>query len=121
MINSILINYKLINELKIHENLKEDILKCVQIIVAERIPIKKIGLFGSCSRGEANATSDIDLVVITNHQTTRVERGLIFDAVNCIDLNTKCDIVFYTDEQLISSSRWFEKSIKENVIWIGGI
>jgi predicted nucleotidyltransferase len=44
--------------------------------IAERYSPQEIILFGSYARGEANNSSDVDLLVILDHDTDNVEKAI---------------------------------------------
>ena len=56
-----------INEKKtINKNIRNIALKFRKLLEEEGMPIKKLILFGSYARGEANKESDIDLCIISS-------------------------------------------------------
>ncbi|MFA9463385.1 MAG: nucleotidyltransferase domain-containing protein [Velocimicrobium sp.] len=74
-----------------------------------------IVLFGSYARGEERATSDMDLLVITEKETSRLLRGelcSLFDERNM-------DLVFYTLEQFKHSECLLIQKVKQEgiVLW----
>ena len=54
--------------------------------------VEKIILYGSAARGQANADSDIDLLIVTTHPRTRQQQHQITDAV--FEVNLEFDTTF---------------------------
>jgi predicted nucleotidyltransferase len=50
-------------------------------LLRQRFPVEEIVLFGSKARGEDDAESDIDLLVLTTRELSRSERHEIVDAL----------------------------------------
>ncbi len=73
--------------------------------IAEKVAFsykpKKIILFGSVARGQANNQSDIDLLIIADSKETRPFRvKRIFEAVRGISRNFPLDPIVYSPEEL---------------------
>ena len=70
--------------------------------IAKRFKPEKIVLFGSCARGEAGPSSDLDLLVIMKSNLPRYKRAaplrLLFDRAPC-----PMDILVFTPEEV---KRW---------------
>ena len=70
--------------------------------IAERFKPEKIVIFGSCARGDAGPSSDLDLLVIMKSDLPRYKRTtplrLLFDPTPC-----PMDILVYTPEEV---RRW---------------
>ncbi len=80
--------------------------------------LEAIILFGSCARGEPRLTSDIDLLVITANPLSRTIRGEISsDLEEPLDA-IKTDVIFYTKDQYLQSSRIFTHQIKSEGIYL---
>lgn len=78
--------------------------------------LESIILFGSCARGKPRLTSDIDLLIITTNPLSRAIRGEISsDLEEPLDA-IKTDVVFYTNEQYVHSSRIFTHQVKNEGI-----
>ena len=60
----------------------------------ERFDIRTFILYGSLARGQAHEESDIDLLVVTAHPLTRMERHEITDVV--FEANLRYDTNFST-------------------------
>ncbi len=46
-----------------------------RVLDAELPGLKKVFLFGSCARGEVRSTSDVDLLILTQHRLTERARA----------------------------------------------
>ena len=46
-----------------------------RVLDAELPGLKKVFLFGSCARGEVRSTSDVDLLILTQHRLTELVRA----------------------------------------------
>ena len=46
-----------------------------RVLDAELPGLKKVFLFGSCARGEVRSTSDVDLLILTQHRLTERVRA----------------------------------------------
>ena len=74
-------------------------IKKIADIIAEKFDPEKIILFGSCAHGDADADSDIDLLVIANSDDPRYKRAVpIYRAVG--DIEVGIDILVYTPEEV---------------------
>jgi len=60
--------------------------------VMERFPVVDFLLYGSAARGEADAESDLDLLIVTAHPLTRFRRHEITDIV--FEVNLQFDTNF---------------------------
>lgn len=59
-------------------------------ILRERFPVEKVILFGSKARGEDDAESDIDLLVLTRRPVTVAEKEAMTRAL--FDLELRCGV-----------------------------
>lgn len=76
--------------------------------------VEEIILFGSCARNQCKLGSDVDLLVITDRETKRVERGLVYSDL-CYKLNgVSADIVFATRQQYVEDDNKFFENIKRD-------
>lgn len=87
----------------------------VHEILQENLDCRMIVLFGSYARGEYNALSDFDFLVITEKEVPRSVRGWlhsIFDENNA-------DLVFYTEEVFYNSECFFVQQVKKDgvLLW----
>lgn len=58
---------------------------------------EKAILFGSCARGDADAYSDIDLIVIKRTDKRFLDR--LAEVIRCIDPDFALDVLVYTPEE----------------------
>ena len=63
-------------------------------ILKDGFPVDAVILFGSKARGDDDAESDIDLLVLTNRGVTHAERHAMTEAL--FDLQHELDVVFST-------------------------
>lgn len=94
---------------------KDKLQKLVEIVLSSGIGCTKIVLFGSYARAEYTVTSDIDILVLTVAEVSRVTRGelcSIFDELNA-------DLVFYTEDIFNSSQMLIVKQIRRDgvLLW----
>ena len=85
-------------------------------------PIEQIILFGSKARGDADACSDIDLLLVTSHILHWTEEKAIVEAL--FDLGMMYDVIF--SPLLVSSDEWEhgifrELSIYEEILRDGAV
>ena len=73
-------------------------------VLRERFPVEQIILFGSKARGEDEAESDIDLLVLTRRPLSWPERCQVVESLFPIQL--EFDVVFSTLE--VAVQEWFE-------------
>ena len=73
-------------------------------VVRQRFPIEQVVLFGSKARGEGDAHSDIDLLMLTQHPVGWRER----DEINRVmfDLQLKLEVMLTT--MIVSAQDWNE-------------
>ena len=71
-------------------------------VLRERFPVVAIIVFGSKARGDDDAESDIDLLVLTESRLSRAERHLIVDALFPIQL--RHDVVL--SPLIVSAEQW---------------
>lgn len=100
---------------KINNKLKNDI----DFIMAQNIKeLLYIVLFGSCARLEYNINSDIDLLLITSKDLSRIKKGEIRSELDKINGITT-DVVFYNKEDFQKSDCLLVRQIKKEgiVLW----
>jgi len=73
-------------------------------ILRERFPVQLVVLFGSKARGDDDAESDIDLLVLTDRQLSWRERDQITSAL--FDLQLQMNVVLST--LVVSTDEWNE-------------
>ncbi len=94
---------------------REDIIKFISTHKADfeqKFGVKKIGLFGSCSRGESREDSDIDIVV-------ELEKPDLFNLIGIKQtieeaFNRRVDIVRLRDKM----NEFLRKRIEQEVIYV---
>ena len=81
-----------------------DEIKRISIPVAQKYGVKKLALFGSCSRGEQKSTSDIDFLI----DKGKIQGLEFFGFINDLedDLGVHVDVLTYDSlrESLIASA-----------------
>lgn len=97
-------------------DIKSDVLTLKQIKeiikpILNNYGIKKICLFGSYARGEANKDSDIDIFCDKGNATSFIKQAALIDELEKA-LNKKVDIVFSTAELKDN----FKKNIMKDMI-----
>jgi uncharacterized protein len=81
---------KLLNEISLKENDRQAIL-AAGAILRRQFPVARVVLFGSKARGDDDAESDIDLLVLTNRSLGWQERDQLIDSL--FDLQLKWNVV----------------------------
>jgi len=81
---------KALSEVNLKENDRRAILQAANILRAQ-FPVEKVILFGSKARGDDDAESDIDLLVLTSLELPWQERDRLIDSV--FDLQLEHDVV----------------------------
>ena len=62
---------------------------------------EQVRVFGSCVKGQATATSDVDILIITKEQLTdRVKREILCEYISEVTerFGVEADVVFYSEE-----------------------
>ncbi|MSS64518.1 nucleotidyltransferase family protein [Velocimicrobium porci] len=96
-------------------NKRDFLLEKIELLTKKIETLQYIILFGSYARGEETATSDIDILVITEKPTERFLRGEL-----CSELEEEqVDLIFYTLNQFRSSDCLFVRQVKKEgvVLW----
>ena len=78
-------------------------------------------LFGSVARNEIKATSDIDLMVITKEKVKRLQRGEIASILDDIRKGVSTDVVFFTEEEFLSSTSVLIREVRTDGILLWGM
>ena len=73
-------------------------------ILRERFPIERVVLFGSKARGDDDAESDIDLLVLTSRPVNAAEKSAMTDAV--FDLQLDLGVVI--SKFIVALKEWEE-------------
>ena len=68
--------------------------KAASAILRQQFPVERVMLFGSKARGDADAESDIDLLVLTRRRLNWQERDEITNAL--FDLQLEMEVVLST-------------------------
>ena len=70
-----------------------------RVLDAELPGLKKVFLFGSCARGEVRSTSDVDLLILTQHRLTERARAseLRWDLYEAVS-GVRTDVVYMNME-----------------------
>jgi len=71
-------------------------------MLRQQFPVERVVLFGSKARGEDDAESDIDLLVLTRHPLTWQERDKITSILFGLEL--ELDVVIST--VIVSAEEW---------------
>jgi predicted nucleotidyltransferase len=97
------------------ESKKSFLQERIQQLLEKLNTIEYIILFGSYARGEERATSDMDLMVITENEVDRVLRGGLCSKFDEMHM----DLIFYTLEKFKSSDCLLVNQVKQEgiVIW----
>jgi predicted nucleotidyltransferase len=69
-----------------------------------RFPVDSLSLFGSKARGDSDAESDIDLLVLTSRPLTRDEKHRLIDVL--FDVGLARDVVF--SPLVVPAADWWE-------------
>lgn len=87
----------------------------LQFLINAKIPeLKKVYLFGSCARGEVRSSSDIDLLILTEHKIKN--RELASDIRWTLDeakQGVRTDVV-YKNEQSEKTDNVFENVVNRD-------
>ena len=99
----------------LRENKKALLQKIIANLKEEVEGLRYIILFGSYARGEEKATSDLDILLLTEQEITREIRGGL--SSECEEKNI--DLVFYTMEQFDASDCLLISEIRKEgiVVW----
>lgn len=115
MDNSVIIYQEVLRGLP--ERFEEKIRKDLDYLIEKRIPgLRSIYLFGSCARGEARSTSDVDLLIITEKKME--DRMLAAQIRWTLDeplRGVRTDVVFKNEETLQNSET--QRSVFENALF----
>jgi len=70
-------------------------------ILRERFPVERVVLFGSKARGDADAESDIDLLLLTSRPMSHKEQGGVIELLLPLELELQVGItpVFVATEE----------------------
>lgn len=92
---------KSLDEISLNENDRRAVKKAAEIL-RERFPVEQVVLFGSKARGDDNAESDIDLLMLTSRTLLSDEKTQITNAL--YDLQLELEVVFST--LAVSTEEW---------------
>ena len=71
-------------------------------VLKDRFPVEQVVLFGSRARGEGDAESDLDLLVLTAREVVWTERRAVVDAL--FDVELTHDVVL--SPLIVSAREW---------------
>lgn len=111
--------YSVIDKLSLPDKIVNKLKNDIDFIMAQNIKeLLYIVLFGSCARLEYNINSDIDLLLITSKDLSRIKKGEIRSELDKINGITT-DIVFYVKEDFQKSDCLLVRQIKKEgiVLW----
>jgi len=89
-----------------------------KILSAGIIDLHSIILFGSCANGKLKATSDIDLLIISQEKVPRSIRSDLYSECQEPIRGVSTDLVFYTFDEYQNSTSLFINSIKKEGVCI---
>ena len=81
----------------------EFLAKFIEHFVVLGIDVDSLVLFGSCARGEATLSSDIDIAVVMKNDLTRRERAILRSLGDEINQYIKVDL-FFTNRQALDNA-----------------
>ncbi|MBU9725182.1 nucleotidyltransferase domain-containing protein [Diplocloster modestus] len=106
-----------IDKLPLPDRYKRGLHAAVRMIYSMDIAgLRYVILYGSCVTGKIKTSSDIDLLIVTeNKLIDRQFRSLIREKVDQAveDLNVSTDIVFYTEQVLLTDQSVFTNNIRK--------
>lgn len=111
--------YSVIDKLSLPDKINNKLKNDIGFIMAQNIKeLLYIVLFGSCARLEYNINSDIDLLLITSKDLSRIKKGEIRSELDKINGITT-DVVFYNKEDFQKSDCLLVRQIKKEgiVLW----
>lgn len=111
--------YSVIDKLSLPDKINNKLKNDIDFIMAQNIKeLLYFVLFGSCARLEYNINSDIDLLLITSKDLSRIKKGEIRSELDKINGITT-DIVFYVKEDFQKSDCLLVRQIKKEgiVLW----
>ena len=93
---------------------------------AEKLPpdFKKVGYFGSYSKGNWGPGSDIDIILVVQKENKKKlsidERVELARKIDASELPVPADIFIYTEEELekLKDSPMWRKILSSEVVWI---
>ena len=87
-------------------------------LVARRVDVLRVGVFGSYARGDAGVGSDLDLVAVVRQSGVDFSyRAAAFDTTT---LPVPCDLLVYTAKEWaeVSARGRFGEVLTEETIWL---
>lgn len=111
--------YSVIDKLSLPDKIVNKLKNDIDFIMDQNIgELLYIVLFGSCARLEYNINSDIDLLLITSKDLSRIKKGEIRSELDKINGITT-DVVFYNKEDFQKSDCLLVRQIKKEgiVLW----
>ena len=92
-------------------DVRPDHLSIIQTILKSLIPMQRVVAFGSRVNGNAKATSDLDLCIMSNDRIPFESLGHLRDEFSLSDLPYKVDVIDWT-----AITPEFRKIVSENNI-----
>ena len=107
-----------LSELNLKEKYINKIQECITYLELLEY-VEEIILFGSCARAECVLGSDVDLLVITERQTSRLERGMIYNDLCYKSYGISSDIVFVSRAQYEEDDSRLLNNVKREgkILW----
>lgn len=94
---------------RIRKLFKERENKAIELIKKSGIKYDEIGIFGSYSRGDYKANSDIDILVITEELPEPTIRGLLYGNLDMIGVQ-----LVYSKRSVFNESTVFSKEVQRD-------
>lgn len=82
------------------ERLLQDLRQACERLIRERVEVEEVRLFGSLARGDANAFSDADVLILLNEDTESDPVVRILRYLPFFDLARGVDLLVYTRAEL---------------------
>lgn len=99
---------------RFHNKLQQDVEYLLNKCFSDLLEIR---VFGSCATGQFRASSDIDLLVITNEKIDdRFLRGEIQETLDEPLDGVTTDVVFYTMESYLKSQDIFSSELRKDSV-----
>lgn len=99
---------------RFHNKLQQDVEYLLNKCFSDLLEIR---VFGSCATGQYRASSDIDLLVITNEKIDdRFLRGEIQETLDEPLDGVTTDVVFYTMESYLKSQDIFSSELRKDSV-----
>ena len=109
-----------IESLRLPNRFQNKLIKDVDYILSKKLPdLLEIRLFGSIATGRYRASSDIDLLLVTDGNVeNRTLRGEIHETLDEPLNGVVTDVVFYSIESFVNGTDTFSKELQSQSILI---